>query len=95
MFTDAESGLNGARARSEADGRGRGDRDDGPAARAARMLEELGLGPDADRDDLKRRYKQLVKRHHPDLHGGCKRAEERLKRINEAYTYLRDSGLFA
>lgn len=39
-------------------------------------------------EELKRRYKMLAKRHHPDLHGGDRAAEERLKQINEAYTYL-------
>jgi curved DNA-binding protein CbpA len=53
-----------------------------------------GDQPDATRSELKARYKQLVKQHHPDLHGGDKRAEERLKLINEAYTYLRDSESF-
>ncbi len=37
---------------------------------------------------LKKRYKQLVKRHHPDLHGGDKAAEEKFKEINQAYTTL-------
>jgi DnaJ-domain-containing protein 1 len=60
-----------------------------------RMLAVLDLTPDATRTDLKARYKQLVKLHHPDLHGGDKRAEERLKLINEAYTYLLDSERFA
>jgi DnaJ-class molecular chaperone len=44
--------------------------------------------------ELKRRYKQLAKKHHPDLHGGDKAAEERLKLINEAYTYLVDQRLY-
>ena len=40
---------------------------------------------------LKARYKELVKRHHPDSHGGDKAAEERLKVINQAYSTLRSS----
>lgn len=40
--------------------------------------------------DVKARYKQLVKRHHPDANGGDKAAEERLKLINEAYATLRN-----
>jgi curved DNA-binding protein CbpA len=41
--------------------------------------------------EVKARYKQLVKRHHPDANGGDKAAEERLKIINEAYATLRHS----
>ena len=40
---------------------------------------------------LKARYKELVKRHHPDSHGGDKAAEEKLKVINQAYSTLRSS----
>lgn len=39
--------------------------------------------------DVKSRYKELVKRHHPDANGGDKQAEERIKLINQAYTTLR------
>ncbi len=39
--------------------------------------------------DVKTRYKELVKRHHPDANGGDKQAEERIKLINQAYTTLR------
>ncbi|MFZ0695495.1 MAG: DnaJ domain-containing protein, partial [Alphaproteobacteria bacterium] len=38
---------------------------------------------------IKARYKELVKRHHPDTHGGDKAAEEKLKLINEAYGILK------
>jgi DnaJ-domain-containing protein 1 len=39
--------------------------------------------------DLKRRYKILVKTHHPDANGGDKSAEERLKIITQAYALLK------
>jgi DnaJ-domain-containing protein 1 len=42
-------------------------------------------------EQVKSRYKELVKRHHPDANGGDKDAEERLKLINEAYQTLRQS----
>jgi hypothetical protein len=45
-------------------------------------------------DTVKARYKELVKIHHPDANGGAKDAEERLKRINEAFDTLKN-GLFA
>ena len=51
-------------------------------------LAELGLDRDVTLVELKSRYKALAKRHHPDANGGCKVSEERLKTINEAYTYL-------
>lgn len=60
-----------------------------------RMLERLGLNARAELDDVKRRYKDLAKRHHPDLRGGDRAAEEQLKLINEAYTYLLHCGEFA
>lgn len=71
---------------------------DRPAMREGkteRMLRVMDLEPGVGRDELKARYKQLVKKHHPDLHGGDKKAEERLKLINEAYTYLLDREQFA
>jgi len=51
-------------------------------------LAKLGLDGEVSPEALKSRYKELVKRHHPDANGGCKVAEERFKTINEAYTYL-------
>jgi hypothetical protein len=41
--------------------------------------------------ELKARYKELVKLHHPDAHGGDKAAEERLKVINQAYSTIKTS----
>ena len=40
---------------------------------------------------LRRRYKTLVKQYHPDRRGGDKRAEEKLKAINLAYSSLKQS----
>jgi hypothetical protein len=40
-------------------------------------------------EELRTQYKKLVKRHHPDTHGGAKDAEERLKRVNAAYRMLK------
>ena len=51
-------------------------------------LAQLGLDRDVTLAELKSRYKALVKRHHPDANGGSKASEERIKSINEAYTYL-------
>jgi hypothetical protein len=40
-------------------------------------------------EELKNRYKQLAKRHHPDANNGDRGAEERLKDINLAYAAIR------
>ena len=58
-----------------------------------RDLAELDLDETANLQDIKMRYKQLVKRFHPDANGGDKRAEERFKSINEAYRSLMSSDL--
>ncbi len=42
--------------------------------------------------EIKSRYKELVKRHHPDANGGDRSAEERLRKVIQAYDYLRKSG---
>ena len=39
--------------------------------------------------ELKSRYKELVKRLHPDANGGNRAAEEKLKDINQAYATLK------
>ena len=48
----------------------------------------LNLSPPVTRQAIKSRYKELVKRHHPDANGGSKEAEEQLKSINRAYETL-------
>ena len=58
-----------------------------------RNLAQLDLDETATLQDIKMRYKQLVKRFHPDANGGDKRAEERFKSINEAYSNLMSSDL--
>lgn len=52
-------------------------------------LAVLDLTPPVDFTEIKIRYRELVKQNHPDSHGGDKHAEERLKRINQAYTTLK------
>ncbi len=65
------------------------DRPTSRLSRKERMLKVMDLEYDVTPNELKARYKELVKQHHPDVNGGDKDAEERLKLINEAYTYLR------
>jgi DnaJ domain len=66
-----------------------------PRSKAEEMMSRLELADGFTLAELKRRYKRLAKQHHPDLHGGDKAAEERLKLINEAYTYLVEQRLYA
>jgi hypothetical protein len=54
-------------------------------------LATLGLSWPTTLDQVKTRYKELAKRHHPDANGGSRDAEERLKTINLAYAALRRS----
>ena len=54
-----------------------------------RALDVLGLGQDADRSELRRRYSVLVRQYHPDRNGGDRRFEDRLQRVVEAYQTLR------
>jgi hypothetical protein len=69
-----------------------------PAARllskAERMMARLDLVDGFTLEELKSRFKTLAKRHHPDLNGGDKGAEERLRLIIEAYNYLRQEQLY-
>ena len=52
-------------------------------------LQTLGLGWPVSLDEVKARYKELAKRHHPDANNGDRDAEERLKVINLAYAAVR------
>ncbi len=49
----------------------------------------MGLEPPITLPDIKKRYKDLAKKHHPDLNKGCKKSEDILKKINMAYTILK------
>ncbi|MBI5797896.1 molecular chaperone DnaJ [Candidatus Woesearchaeota archaeon] len=52
----------------------------------------LGVGKDASKEDIKKAYKTLAKKYHPDLHPNDKEAERKFKEINEAYAALSDEG---
>lgn len=60
-----------------------------PSSPEARALAIFDLQAPLNLTRLKARYKELVKRHHPDANGGDKLAEERLKDINQAYATLK------
>jgi hypothetical protein len=48
----------------------------------------LGLTPPLTKDKIKRKYRELAKQYHPDKTGGNKEAEERFRRVVEAYNKL-------
>jgi molecular chaperone DnaJ len=52
--------------------------------------EVLGVKKDASPDDIKKSFRQLARKFHPDLNKGSKEAEEKFKEINEAYQVLGD-----
>ncbi|MFY9749048.1 MAG: molecular chaperone DnaJ [Methanoregula sp.] len=52
--------------------------------------EILGAKKDASQDDIKKAFRQLARKYHPDLNKGSKEAEEKFKEINEAYQVLSD-----
>src|SRR5690242_9501884 len=52
--------------------------------------ETLGVGKNASEDDIKKTYRKLARKYHPDLNPGDKSAEERFKNVQEAYDVLSD-----
>jgi len=51
----------------------------------------LGVAENANAKELKKAYRNLSKKYHPDLNHGDTASEERFKEINEAYTTLSDN----
>ncbi|MEW6426802.1 MAG: molecular chaperone DnaJ [Thermodesulfobacteriota bacterium] len=52
----------------------------------------LGVGRNASADEIKKAYRGLAMKYHPDRNQGDKEAEERFKAATEAYEVLRDDG---
>lgn len=54
------------------------------------LYEILGIDPTASADEVKKAYRKLAQRYHPDINSGDKSAEEHFKRVNAAYDVLSD-----
>src|SRR5580700_2268738 len=54
------------------------------------FYQTLGVGRDADTEEIRKAYRKLARKHHPDLNPGDKAAEDRFKKVQEAYDVLSD-----
>src|ERR1017187_6657338 len=52
--------------------------------------ETLGVPKKASADDVRKAYRKLARKHHPDLNPGDKSSEDRFKNVQEAYDVLSD-----
>src|SRR5271166_5403713 len=62
-----------------------------PAASKQDYYEVLGVARDAKADEIRKTYRKLARKYHPDLNPGDKSAEERFKKVQEAYDVLSDA----
>lgn len=78
--------MNAAERRAKAEA---GRRKQRAATKEEAALAVLNLEPPVTWTEVRARYKDLVKRLHPDANGGDKSAEEQLKLVNQAYGMLK------
>jgi curved DNA-binding protein len=58
---------------------------------AANLYETLGVKRDASADHIRKAYRKLARKHHPDVNPGNKSAEDKFKAISSAYEVLSDT----
>ncbi|MCQ8783873.1 J domain-containing protein [Mangrovibrevibacter kandeliae] len=58
----------------------------------AKALETLDLPQESTGETIRARYKSLVKQYHPDVNGGDRGSEDRLREVIQAYKLLKQSG---
>jgi hypothetical protein len=58
-----------------------------------KAMRQLNLDDNATKADIKTRFKELVKRLHPDHNQGDRSSEDKLREVIQAYNYLRQAGL--
>ena len=52
------------------------------------FYEVLGVDKNASQDEIKKAYRKLAKKYHPDVNNGSAEAEARMKEVNEAYSQV-------
>src|SRR6478609_7523724 len=61
-----------------------------PSTARKDYYEALGVARGADADEIRKAYRKLARKYHPDLNPGDKAAEDRFKKVQEAYDILSD-----
>jgi DnaJ-class molecular chaperone len=62
-----------------------------PDGKARDYYQILGVGRDAEQKEIKRAFRRLARKYHPDVNPGDKEAERKFKEISEAYHVLNDA----